>query len=67
MQKPKFLKVASVCFLIVGLLISINGITQKHTKVINKVVNLLDDKFTYWDKWIGVPDPSVKGLPALVA
>lgn len=30
----------------------------------SKPVNLLDDKLSYWYKWIGVPHKSVTGLPA---
>ncbi|MEN9610240.1 MAG: hypothetical protein RLZZ628_1054, partial [Bacteroidota bacterium] len=46
--------------LIIYLCCSMSLLAQKG----NKTIQLLDDKFTYWEKWIGNPHTSVTGLPA---
>lgn len=60
-----------IAFLLFVFCFSINLLAQKTkktdikaVKTVNRTINLLDDQFTYWDRWIGVPDPSVTGLPA---
>jgi sugar phosphate isomerase/epimerase len=54
-KKSKFQIVSTIFFL----LFSMNGFSQKA----NKPTNLLDDKLTYWYKWMGIPHTSVQGLP----
>lgn len=50
-------------FLLFVLCFSANLFAQKAKVVNSKPINLLDDKFTYWEKWIGNPHTSVSGLP----
>lgn len=50
----------NVKLLLVCLLLSLQLFAQNKSKP----VNLLDDKLSYWYKWIGVPHTSVTGLPA---
>jgi L-ribulose-5-phosphate 3-epimerase len=42
---------------------SINIFAQKAKFEGSKPINLLDDNFSYWEKWMGNPHTSVTGLP----
>ena len=57
------MKITSIFTLIICLSLAIDSNAQSKNKPASKPVNLLDDKLTYWYKWLGVPHTSVEGLP----
>lgn len=62
--QPNALKIFMLVYLTACLSLPLKSIAQTKAKPNSRTINLLDDKLSYWDKWMGVPHHTVQGLPA---
>ena len=55
---------ALTSLLVLGLLVTMPNVTNAQNTLPKKgTINLIDDKLSYWYKWLGNPHTTVTGLP----